>query len=101
MLIIIIAVITQIQQVWFLNWFQPCLPFVSIFLVYNYSLDRFQGNKESCEICRGLDGLELNWPVESRAITIATFIKERLEETGHNLNDPENYTVLRFVTLHS
>ena len=51
--------------------------------------------KVGCQECRSFDGLALNWPVESKAITIATYIKERWEETGHDKNNPEEYIVLR------
>ena len=44
--------------------------------------------------CRKLDGLFLNWPVESRAVTLATFIKEKWQrETNCQaalVYDPEN-----------
>ena len=55
----------------------------------------FEDGKRSCHACKGLDGLALNWPVESKAVTIATYIKDRWEETGHDLSDPEKYMVLR------
>lgn len=44
--------------------------------------------------CRKLDGLFLNWPVESRAVTLATYIKEKWQrETNCQaalVYDPEN-----------
>jgi len=42
-------------------------------------------NDTTCEQCRFLDGLSLNWPVESKAVTISTFVKERYEK--QNLKD--------------
>lgn len=62
--------------------------------VFNFHLV-LVSKRVGCQECRSFDGLALNWPVESKAITIATFIKERWEETGHNENDPEEYIVLR------
>ena len=54
-----------------------------------------ESKDNSCKPCRTYDGLALNWPVESKAVTIATFIKERWEETGHKQEDMEDYIVLR------
>lgn len=33
----------------------------------------------NCTLCRNLDGLSLYWPVESGAITVASYVKERFE----------------------
>jgi len=52
-------------------------------------------DRKSCHACIGLDGLSLNWPVESKAVTIATYIKDRWEETGHDQSDPEKFIIIR------
>ena len=63
------------------------------------SLLHFSGKKKSakvsCLACRKFDGLSLNWPVESKAVTIATLIKERWEITGKDENDGEKFIVQR------
>lgn len=35
---------------------------------------------DTCIACRKLDGTSLNWPIESRAVTIATFLKEKWQK---------------------
>eukprot|EP00794_Sanderia_malayensis_P018094 gene18094-19901_t len=58
--------------------------------------------KTGCRNCRTLDGLALNWPVESRAVNLATFIIERWEETGH-MENKEDFSIVRsdkYFTLH-
>ena len=35
---------------------------------------------DNCTQCRSLDGLSLYWPVESRAVTITSYMKERFEK---------------------
>ena len=76
---------------------------------YNIKPDYCKQNKDDANstICRKLDGLSLSWPIESRSITLATFIKEtwqRSEDCQYALvYDPENpvkYEDLRLVLSH-
>jgi len=66
--------------------------------------------KESANstICRKLDGLSMNWPIESRSVTLATFIKEKWQRPKDCqyalVYDPENpvkYEDLRDVDYYA
>ena len=58
------------------------------------SINEVKSNKKSTTFCRKLDGLFLNWPVESRAVTLATYIKEKWQRAtdcaAGLVYDPEN-----------
>lgn len=53
---------------------------------YNLSYCCTDNPTANCEACRGLDGLSLNWPVESKAVTVASYVKERWEKQECNGN---------------
>ena len=65
------------------------------------SINEVKSNKKSSTFCRKLDGLFLNWPVESRAVTLATYIKEKWQRAtdcaAALVYDPEN--PIRFEDL--
>jgi len=44
------------------------------------SIPSYCCSTENCTLCRNLDGLSLYWPVESHAVTIASYMKERWEK---------------------
>ena len=62
------------------------------------------GKKGTKPFCRKLDGLFLNWPIESRAVTLATYIKEKWQRASdcdaalvYNPDNPIIFEDLRYL----